>query len=143
MKDYYSQRASVPGTLMIVEGTLISPPAAGGFTNAPGIWSKDQIAAWKEITDEVHAKGCIIFCQLFAMGRAASIEVAKSEGINIVAPSAIPIDENSPTPRAMTIQEIEQSVRDFAKASENAISAGFDCDDCIYMSCTRISPLVL
>jgi NADPH2 dehydrogenase len=71
MKEYYSQRASVPGTLMIVEGTLISPLAAGGFPNAPGIWSEDQIAAWKEITDEVHAKGCFIFCQLFAMGRAS------------------------------------------------------------------------
>jgi NADPH2 dehydrogenase len=130
MKKYYSQRASIPGTLMIVEGTLISPSAAGGFLNGPGIWSKDQIVAWKEITDEVHAKGCFIFCQLFAMGRAANTEVAKSEGISIVAPSAIPIDENSQTPRAMAIQEIEQSVRDFATASENAISAGFDGVEC-------------
>ncbi|KAK6609757.1 NADH:flavin oxidoreductase NADH oxidase [Botrytis cinerea] len=130
MKEYYSQRASVPGTLMIAEGTFVSPSAAGGYSNAPGIWSKDQIAAWKEITDEIHAKGCFIFCQLFAMGRTASIEVAESEGISIVAPSAIPIDENFPTPRAMTIQEIEQFVGDFATASENAISAGFDGVEC-------------
>ncbi|TEY48252.1 hypothetical protein BOTCAL_0297g00110 [Botryotinia calthae] len=109
MKEYYSQRASVPGTLMIAE---------------------DQIAAWKEITDEVHAKGCFIFCQLFALGRTANVEVAKSEGISIVAPSAIPIDENFPTPRAITIQEIEQFVGDFATASENAISAGFDGVEC-------------
>lgn len=130
MKEYYSQRASVPGTLIITEGTLISPSACGGFANAPGIWSKEQVAAWRAITDEVHTKGCFIFCQLFAMGRAADVEVAKREGVSIVAPSAIPIDEDSPIPRAMSIQEIKQMVQDFTKASENAISAGFDGVEC-------------
>jgi NADPH2 dehydrogenase len=130
MKEYYSQRSSIPGTLIITEGTLVSPSAGGGFANGPGIWSQDQVTAWKAITDEVHSKGCFIFCQLFAMGRAATVELAKREGISIVAPSALPIDENSPLPRAMTIQEIKQSVRDFAKASENAISAGFDGVEC-------------
>jgi NADPH2 dehydrogenase len=130
MKEYYGQRASVPGTLIITEGTLVSPSACGGFANAPGIWSKDQVAAWRAITDEVHTKGCFIFCQLFAMGRAADVEVAKREGVSIVAPSAIPIDEDSPIPRAMSIQEIMQMVQDFTKASENAISAGFDGVEC-------------
>lgn len=130
MKEYYGQRASVPGTLIITEGTLVSPSACGGFANAPGIWSKDQVAAWRAITDEVHTKGCFIFCQLFAMGRAADVDIAKTEGINIVAPSALPIDEDSPIPRAMTIQEVNQTARDFAKASENAISAGFDGVEC-------------
>ncbi|KAI5461940.1 hypothetical protein BGZ63DRAFT_413433 [Mariannaea sp. PMI_226] len=130
MKDYYGQRATVPGTLIITEGTLVSPSAAGGFANSPGIWSQEQIAAWKTITDEVHARGSFIFCQLFAMGRAADAEVAKREGIDIVAPSAIPIHCGFPIPRPMTAQEIEQIVRDFAKASENAISAGFDGVEC-------------
>ena len=130
MKEYYSQRASVPGTLIIAEGTMISPLAAGGFPNAPGIWSKEQVTGWRAITDVVHAKGCFMFCQLFAMGRAADVETAKSEGIDIVGPTAIPIDKESPTPRAMTIQEIQQTVQDFAKASENAINAGFDGVEC-------------
>ncbi|KAH8688544.1 putative N-ethylmaleimide reductase [Ilyonectria robusta] len=130
MKEYYGQRAAVPGTLIIAEGTFVSQSACGGFPNAPGIWSQDQVTAWRAITDEVHSKGCFIFCQLFAMGRAGDIEVAKKEGINIVAPSALPIDKDSPTPQAMTIEEIKQTVEDFAKASENAISAGFDGVEC-------------
>ena len=130
MKEYYGQRASVPGTLIITEGTFVSPSACGGFPNTPGIWSKDQVAGWRTITDEVHSKGCFIFCQLFAMGRAADVEVAKKEGVSIVGPSAIPIETGAPIPRPMTIEEIKQTVRDFAAASENAISAGFDGVEC-------------
>jgi NADPH2 dehydrogenase len=130
MKEYYSQRASVPGTLIISEGVFISPSASGGFAHAPGIWSRDQVAAWRTITDEVHRKGCFIFCQIFAAGRAAETEVAEKEGISIVGPSAIPIVEGAPIPRPMTIEEIRQSVRDFATAAKNAIAAGFDGVEC-------------
>ncbi|OKL63693.1 hypothetical protein UA08_00715 [Talaromyces atroroseus] len=130
MKEYYGQRASVPGTLIITEGTLISPAACGGFPNAPGIWSKDQIAAWRTITDEVHRKGCFIYCQIFAIGRAADAELAKKEGVTIVGPSAIPIKDDAPIPRPMSIEEIKQTVQDFATASKNAISAGFDGVEC-------------
>ncbi|KAF4451827.1 Aldolase-type TIM barrel [Fusarium albosuccineum] len=126
MKEYYSQRAAVPGTLILTEGTFVSPSACGGFTNAPGIWNEDQITAWKTITDEVHRKGSFIFCQLFAMGRAADPEVARNEGFPVVAPSAIPIEEGSAVPEAMTIAEIKQTVKDFVDASRNAIQAGFD-----------------
>ena len=126
MKEYYSQRASVPGTLIISEGTLISEAACGGFANGPGIWSNDQVAAWRTITDEVHSKGCFIFCQLYAMGRAANVEEAKKEGVSIVGPSAIPIEEGAPVPRPMTTKEIKQTVQYFVTASENAIRAGFD-----------------
>lgn len=48
MTLYYSQRASTPGTLLITEGTFISP-RAGGNDNAPGIWNKEQIIAWKKV----------------------------------------------------------------------------------------------
>ncbi|KAM0313923.1 hypothetical protein ACHAPQ_011936, partial [Fusarium lateritium] len=61
MKEYYGQRASVPGTLLLTEGTLVSPAAGGGFARTPGIWSQEQVAAWKIITDEVHSKGSFIF----------------------------------------------------------------------------------
>ena len=130
MKEYYSQRASVPGTLIISEGTLISQAACGGFANGPGIWSNDQVAAWRTITDEVHSKGCFIFCQLYGMGRAANVDDAKREGVSIVGPSAIPIEEGTPVPRPMTIKEIKQTVQDFVTASENAIRAGFDGVEC-------------
>ncbi|KAI1296119.1 FMN-linked oxidoreductase [Xylaria venustula] len=126
MKEYYGQRASVPGTLLISEGTMVSLQACGTFPCAPGLWSQEQIAAWKTITDEVHRKGSFIFAQICAIGRVALPEVVKEEGISIVGPSAIPHEEGAPIPRAMTIEEIKQTIQDFATASRNAINAGFD-----------------
>jgi NADPH2 dehydrogenase len=49
MKEYYAQRAATPGTLLVSEGTFIGPKA-GGFDNVPGIWSDEQVAAWKEVS---------------------------------------------------------------------------------------------
>ncbi|KAJ4125770.1 hypothetical protein NW765_001544 [Fusarium oxysporum] len=126
MKEYYGQRASIPGTLIITEGTLVSPAAGGGFARTPGIWNQEQVNAWKEITDEVHRKGSFIFVQLFAMGRAATVEVARDEGIDIIGPSAIPIEGSPAQPRAMSLEEIHEMVEAFVIASENAMKAGFD-----------------
>ena len=125
MKEYYGQRSQVAGTLIITEAGIISP-GAGGFPNAPGIWRDDQVAAWKTITDEVHRNGCFIICQLIHVGRAANPETAEAEGIELVSSSAIPYDEAAPVPRALTTDEIERIVHDFATAAENAIRAGFD-----------------
>ncbi|KAI0147702.1 NADH:flavin oxidoreductase/NADH oxidase family protein-like protein [Xylariaceae sp. FL1272] len=129
MKEYYTQRASVPGTLILSEGTFVSL-RCGGFPYAPGIWNQAQIDAWREITDAVHARGCFIYCQIFSMGRAADAATAAAEGQDIVGPSAIAMDGDAPVPRAMTIAEIEQTVQDFAAAARNAISAGFDGVEC-------------
>jgi NADPH2 dehydrogenase len=49
MKDYYSQRGSTPGTLLITEATMIAPEA-GGLKHVPGIYSQDQITAWKQVS---------------------------------------------------------------------------------------------
>ena len=46
--QYYSQRASTPGTLLITEATFIAPQA-GGYPNVPGIWNEKQVAAWKKV----------------------------------------------------------------------------------------------
>jgi NADPH2 dehydrogenase len=119
----------VPGTLIITEGIVISRKMVGGFPS-PGIWSQEQIAAWKEVAEEVHRQGCFIVAQLFAFGRAATEAGLNKEGLDLVGPSAIPIDQGSPTPRAMTIEEIKEVIEDFATASQNAISAGFDGVEC-------------
>ncbi|RFN46043.1 putative nADPh2 dehydrogenase chain oye2 [Fusarium flagelliforme] len=126
MKEYYSQRASVPGTLIITEGTLVSPAAGGGFARTPGIWNQQQVNAWKVITDEVHSKGSYIFVQLFAMGRAATVEVAKEEGIDIIAPSPLSFEGSNAQPRAMTLGEIHEMIDAFENAAKNAVAAGFD-----------------
>ncbi|OCB91223.1 NADH:flavin oxidoreductase/NADH oxidase [Sanghuangporus baumii] len=69
MVEYYAQRASVPGTLLLAEGTFIAAKA-GGLNNAPGIWSDAQIEGWKKVADAVHAQGSYIYMQLYANGRA-------------------------------------------------------------------------
>ena len=66
-RKYYTQRASAGG-LLITEGTLISP-MAGSYPAVPGIYTSEQVSAWKAVTDSVHAKGGFIYCQLWHVGR--------------------------------------------------------------------------
>ncbi|CAE6528783.1 unnamed protein product [Rhizoctonia solani] len=124
--QYYSQRAEVPGTLLITEATLISPEA-GGYDFVPGIWSDEQIKAWKKVTDEVHKRRSYIFLQLWALGRTAETKVLEREGISYVSASPIPMQEDGPIPRALTEAEIKQYVEKYAQAAKNAVlKAGFD-----------------
>lgn len=127
VKDYYAQRACVPGTLLISEATIIAPPA-GGYPNVPAIFTEDQIKGWKEVTDAVHAKGSYIWLQLWALGRAASQEVLTSTGDgDFVSSSDVPIAEGSPAPRPLTEDEIQQYIQHYAQAASNAVKkAGFD-----------------
>ncbi|KAJ5749185.1 uncharacterized protein N7511_010881 [Penicillium nucicola] len=127
-KTYYEQRASVPGTLLIAEATLISP-SSGGIPNGPGIYTESQIQAWKGITDAVHAKGSYIYCQFVALGRAADPTTLQKEGgYEVFAPSAIPLPgqaENA-APQELSEEQIRGIIREFGVAAKNAIRAGFD-----------------
>lgn len=127
MAEYYAQRASTPGTLLISEATFISPTASG-YDNAPGIWNDAQVAAWRKITDAVHAKGSYIVCQLWHLGRASiPANLERESGLSVRGPSAVPMpDDGSPVPVPLTIDDIKQTVRDYASAARNAIAAGFD-----------------
>lgn len=126
--EYYTQRASTPGTLLITEATYISPTASG-MPNAPGIWNSQQILAWREVVDAVHAKGCFIICQLWAMGRAADPVVVRkevgSEGA-FVSSSAVAWEEGKEVPRALKEEEIWAFVKQYENAARNAVDAGFD-----------------
>ena len=125
-KKYYSQRASVPGTLIFTEATQISP-RAGGLGNAPGIWTEEQSAAWKEIVDGVHATGSFIFAQLYGGGRMSQVELAAKEGYEIVGPSAISVgDEGHAMPKELSEDEIWRFIDDFVQAAKNAMDIGFD-----------------
>ena len=131
-RDYYEQRASVPGTLLITEATFISPRAAG-YRNVPGIWNAEQVAKWKKITDAVHAKGSFIYLQLWALGRTAQPEVLQEEGgYGVVSSSAVGIGGvntvgmETVQPSALTEDEIHEFVRDYANAARNSVEAGFD-----------------
>ncbi|KAI8078686.1 uncharacterized protein BX664DRAFT_342484 [Halteromyces radiatus] len=127
--EYYKQR-STPGGLLIAEGTVISHDA-GGYPGTPGIYTTEQIEAWKKVTDAVHDKGAIIFLQIFHHGRTSpaymfpdnhppvSASPIAVKGISYV---GFPYE----TPRALEIEEIQSITQDFVRAAENAIAAGFD-----------------
>ena len=126
VKDYYAQRASVPGTLLITEATFISPRASG-YPNVPGIWSAEQIEAWREVTKAVHNKGSYIYLQLWALGRVANAKVLKELGeYEVVSSSPTPEKQTSPIPHELSVEEIKHFVADYAQAAKNSIEAGFD-----------------
>ncbi|KAK4518503.1 uncharacterized protein ATC70_008721 [Mucor velutinosus] len=127
--EYYEQRAS-DGGLLITEGTAISR-LAGAYPRVPGIYNQQQIEAWKKVTSAVHAKGGVIFTQLWHIGRLGS----KNRNPNqeqVVGPSAIPFSgkdfagNESEVPRALTLDEIKAVINDYTQAARNAIEAGFD-----------------
>ncbi|KAF7367405.1 Artemisinic aldehyde Delta(11(13)) reductase [Mycena sanguinolenta] len=62
MKEYYMQRAVGGCGLMLAEGTLVTRQGSE-WAQAPGIWSKEQIAAWKGIVDAVHTTETKMYCQ--------------------------------------------------------------------------------
>ncbi|KAL8383367.1 hypothetical protein RB595_006899 [Gaeumannomyces hyphopodioides] len=124
-KDYYEQRAAVPGTLLISEGVIVSTRHMG-HTNIPGLWSEEQVAAWRDTTDAVHTKGGIMYAQLWAHGRTGEPAVFERLGSKLMGPSPIPMGEGSPTPVEMTEDDIRQLIADYAQAARNAIRAGFD-----------------
>lgn len=127
VKTYYSQRASTAGTLLITEATFIAPQA-GGYDNVPGIWSEEQVAAWKEITTAVHANNSFIFLQLWALGRAATPSILSAESLPYVAPSPIALSSRLKlAPRGLTKDEIKEYIQLYAQAAKNAVNeAGFD-----------------
>ncbi|KAG6907361.1 hypothetical protein DXG01_009214 [Tephrocybe rancida] len=135
VKEYYAQRASISGTLLITEATFIHP-RAGGYHNVPGIWSEEQIAAWKEITTAVHAHGSSIFLQLWALGRAADPSVLASESESSGTPNAEPYpfvsasdvpEAGKLAPRPLSVDEIKEYTSYYARAAQNAVhQAGFD-----------------
>lgn len=127
VSQYYTQRAIVPGTLLITEATFIAPQA-GGAPNVPGIYSPEQIEEWKKVTAGVHANGSKIFLQLWALGRAANAGQLKKEfgdSARVVSASDIAF-EGGDKPSALTEDEINEYVKLYAQAARNAVEAGFD-----------------
>ena len=118
VREYYEQRASVPGTLLITEGTFISQ-RAGGFNNVPGIFNQDQINAWKEVTDAIHTKGCFIFCQLWGLGRAADASVLANDGHKVISASNIPMSDSASVPEPLDEAGIRGLIQDYATAAKN------------------------
>jgi NADPH2 dehydrogenase len=123
--EYYGQRASVPGTLLITEATLITGQH-GGYPSVPAIETQEQIDAWKVVTEAVHKKGSFIYLQLWALGRVANKDFAQSQGITVKSSSATQLADEYAVPKEMSVEEIKETVGAYAQAAKNAIEAGFD-----------------
>jgi N-ethylmaleimide reductase len=132
LATYYGQRATAG--LIITEGTAPSPNGTG-YARIPGIYSAEQVEAWKPVTQAVHAKGGKIVVQLMHTGR-ISHPLNMPEGSRILAPSAVkPAGQmwtdqqqmqDHPVPEAMSSEDIETAIQEFGVAAKNAIAAGFD-----------------
>src|SRR5579871_3328855 len=129
--DYYGQRASAG--LLVTEATQISQKGQG-YQDTPGIYSKEQVAGWKKVTDRVHERGGRIFVQLWHVGRISHVSLQPSGG-KPVAPSAIRANGKTfvngtfadvSEPRALDLSEIPAIIDDFKRGAANALAAGFD-----------------
>jgi N-ethylmaleimide reductase len=134
--EYYGQRAT-PGGLLIAEASPVMVTGRGN-PGTPGIYSDEQIKGWRGVVDAVHAKGGLIFLQLWHVGR-VSHSSFQPGGVLPVAPSAVPITGEGmlamtadgkmvpyETPRALETEEVGQVVEAFQQAADNAKQAGFD-----------------
>ena len=139
MATYYSQRANPKNgaALIITEATAITHQAQG-YADVPGLYAPEQIAAWRVVTDAVHAAGGKIVVQLWHVGRVSHVDLQPG-GQAPVAPSAIAaktktvlITDGVPRfvatsePRALRLDELPGIVADYRRAALAAIEAGFD-----------------
>jgi N-ethylmaleimide reductase len=136
MATYYTQRASAG--LLITEATAINHQGQG-YSDVPGLYSPEQLAGWKNITQAVHAANGKIVVQLWHVGRVSHTDLQPAGG-QPVAPSAITaktktvlIKDGVPTfvdtsaPRALETSELAGIVKDFQQAASDAVNvAGFD-----------------
>src|ERR1700692_1296333 len=129
--EYYAQRASAG--LLVTEASQISQQGQG-YQDTPGIYSREQVAGWRKVTDRVHERGGRIFIQIWHVGRVSHTPLQPNNGAP-VAPSAIRAKgktfvNNSFTdisePRALELSEIPGIIEDFKRATANALAAGFD-----------------
>ncbi len=130
--EYYTQRAS--SGLILSEATMAIEGHSAFAGSEPGIYSAAQVAAWKKVTDSVHARGGKIFCQIWHGGRACHSLL--NDGAQPVAPSPLRITNDETytpqgkkpyeEPRALRDDELPGIVAGFRHAAENAKLAGFD-----------------
>jgi N-ethylmaleimide reductase len=129
--EYYSQRASAG--LLITEASQVSQQGQG-YQDTPGIYSKEQVAGWRKVTERVHARGGRIFIQLWHVGRISHNSLQPNGGAP-VGPSAIRAKGKTfvggtftdiSEPRELALEEIPGIIEDFRGSAANALQAGFD-----------------
>lgn len=132
MAEYYGQRTGAG--LVITEGTAPAPEALG-YPRIPGVFSQQQVAGWKRVTDKVHLGGSKIFLQLMHTGRIGH-EDNLPKGTTLVGVSAVKAAgqiftdtkglQDFSEPVMLSKEGIKNVINGFASAAKNAIEAGFD-----------------
>jgi len=129
--EYYGQRASAG--LLITEASQVSQQGQG-YQDTPGIYSKEQVAGWRKVTDRVHERDGRIFIQIWHVGRISHTSLQANDGAP-VAPSAIRAKGKTfaggtftdiSEPRALALEEIPGIIESFKRGTANALAAGFD-----------------
>ena len=131
MRDYYLQRASAG--LIVTEATQVCAQGQG-YLDTPGLYTPEQVAGWRQITDAVHAAGGKIVVQLWHVGRISHVSLQPGGGAP-VSSTAQPAKGKTftadgfvdcSTPRALRLDEIPGLIAAYRQAARNAIDAGFD-----------------
>ncbi|MBP2277860.1 MULTISPECIES: alkene reductase [Sphingomonas] len=130
MADYYRDRADAG--LIISEAVGITQEGLG-WPYATGLWTPEQIAGWREITDAVHEAGGRIIVQLWHMGRGVHSSFLGGQPPVSASATTAPghahtYDGKQPydVARQLHIDEIPRILADFRQGALNAIDAGFD-----------------
>jgi 2,4-dienoyl-CoA reductase-like NADH-dependent reductase (Old Yellow Enzyme family) len=130
MAEYYRQRAGAG--LILSEGAVVMEKGVG-YPDTPGLWSREQVEAWKPVTRAVHEGGSLIAAQLWHCGRVSDPSLLGGE--LPVAPSAVALEGHVsllrplrpyPVPRPLREDEIPGIVEGFRRGAQNALEAGFD-----------------
>ena len=130
MAEYYYQRSSAG--LLITEATVVSKQG-NGWIDSPGIYTDEMVEGWRKVTERLKPTGTPIFLQLWHCGRASHSDF--HDGELPVSASAVKLNGDQirtplgkkeyETPRPLTVDEIQEVVDDYRKASKNAKAAGF------------------
>lgn len=131
---HYNDRTQFPGSLVIAEGTVLSPKT-GGVWGAPGIYNHSQVQGWKKITQTIHDNNSFVSLQLWACGRVTDPKFAQYHQLPVVAPSVVytgkehqqSFEELGIELKSLSTSEIEALIKnEYTQGAKNAMAAGFD-----------------
>ena len=132
--EYYKQRSQRPGTMLVTEGVFPSAQS-GGYDNAPGIWSEEQMVEWRKIFNAVHDNKSFAWVQLWVLGRQGFPDSlardglrydSASDGIYMSAEQEELAKKSNNPQHGITKDEIKQYIKDYVQGAKNAIAAGAD-----------------
>ena len=132
MEEYYGQRAGAG--LVISEGAVITPQASA-YARVPGLYSQNQMTAWRPVVEAAKREGAVVYAQLWHVGRQSHSSV-QPDGLPPKAPSPVAITGYQyrsaagripyETPRELSAADIAGIIRAYGAAAQNAVRAGFD-----------------